>query len=118
MKEKDYQRKLVKFLKEHNALVMNFIGNVYQSGVPDLFVAHRRWSGWLELKGPRTTITEQQKYNLTELRRHGQWAYVLRFVGDPMSLQKLILSNADESWKVCFPSFITLWEYLVESNKS
>lgn len=115
MKEKDFQRKLIDFLKKRNAFVFNFIGNVFQSGVPDLFVAHRYWSGWLELK-TTSKLTEQQKHNLTELRRRGQNAYVVRYNGNE-PLQKYILSNPDDTWRVCLPTMEELWVCLTELNK-
>lgn len=111
MREKDFQRKLIDFLKQRNAFVFNFIGNVFQSGVPDLFVAHRYWSGWLELK-TTSKLTEQQRHNLTELRRRGQNAYVVRY-----DKETYILTNPDETWMSRFTTMEELWDYLVVSNK-
>lgn len=109
--EKKFQRKLIQFVKDRNAFVFNFIGNAFQSGVPDLFVAHRYWSGWLELKVD-AKVTSQQRHNLTELKKRGQSAYVLRFRGGQYTL-----SGPDETGKIHFPNMEALWDCLTQAGK-
>lgn len=47
------QADIIKFLLERGWFVKNIHGNMYQSGLPDLFAAKKRYgSRWIEVKNP------------------------------------------------------------------
>lgn len=68
MKESNFQRILVKSLRECGAVVFNVHGHAYQiAGIPDLYVAHPIWNGWLELKTGNNPLTKLQTKTLKNL---------------------------------------------------
>lgn len=78
MKETNFQRALIQSLKECGATVFNIHGHSYQvAGIPDLYVAHTIWSGWLELKTGNNPATLLQKHTLNKLYDCGVSAYIL-----------------------------------------
>ena len=50
------------------------------SGIPDLYIAHNIWKGWLELKTGNNPATTLQQHTLKKLYDCGVNAYIL--VGD------------------------------------
>ena len=80
--ESELTRALCKDLERMNALVFSVVGNRMQRpGLPDRYVAHRRWQGWLEFKASRGKLTEAQRITLRELNSRGVNTYVVRFGG-------------------------------------
>ena len=113
MRESEFQAKIVKFLRQRDALVFNFSGSKFQSGIPDLYINHLYWEGWMELKMPNGALTAQQKHNLLELRRHGAKAYLIRLM--PSSWVRL--SDPTESVHADFETFEALWGHLVKDER-
>lgn len=61
-----------------NALIFAFVGSAYcASGIPDWFLAHRIWTGWIEHKMPYGKISPSQRAQLIKLKHRGVKAYVL-----------------------------------------
>jgi len=78
MKETNFQRILIKSLRECGATVFNIHGHAMQvAGIPDLYVAHKIWSGWLELKCGNNPPTKLQSHTLKKLNDSGVEAYIL-----------------------------------------
>jgi spore maturation protein CgeB len=78
-KENKFSRDLVKGLRNMNALVYPITGSKYQvKGVPDLYVCHSKYIGWLELKVKEHKCESDQKYHIRELRKRGANAFVVR----------------------------------------
>lgn len=78
MKESNFQSLLVKSLRESGAIVFNIHGHAMQmAGIPDLYVAHNLWEGWLELKTGNNPATKLQQHTLKKLYDCGVNAYVL-----------------------------------------
>ncbi len=78
MKETSFQRILVKSLREAGAVVFNIHGHAMQvAGIPDLYVAHPIWTGWLELKAGTNVATKLQERTLRKLMTCGVDAVVL-----------------------------------------
>jgi hypothetical protein len=68
-----------KELENCGAWVFNVHGHAMQrAGVPDLYVAHRKFHGWLELKVDNNSCSTLQKIVLRDLNARGVAAYVLR----------------------------------------
>lgn len=57
------QRALKQFLRDREWHVEHTNGNLYQTGFPDLFVAHKKWGQrWIDCKQPsRYSFTREQK---------------------------------------------------------
>lgn len=78
MKETSFQSILVKSLREAGAVVFNIHGHAMQiAGIPDLYVAHPIWTGWLELKAGTNVATKLQQHTLRKLTACGIDAVVL-----------------------------------------
>lgn len=77
--ESKFTKVICDALKKRNALVFAIVaGKRQEPGWPDRYVAHTLWSGWLEFKGPKTVVTDLQRYRLRELVARGVEAWVLR----------------------------------------
>ncbi len=78
MKETNFQKILVKSLRECGTVVFNIHGHSMQvAGIPDLYIAHKIWSGWLELKTGNNPVTKLQQHTLKQLYDWGINAYIL-----------------------------------------
>ncbi len=78
MKESNFQKILVKSLRECGTVVFNIHGHAFQvAGIPDLYVAHKIWSGWLELKTGNNPATKLQQHTLKQLYDCHINAYIL-----------------------------------------
>ena len=98
MNESDLKVALRKKLiaEECNALIYSFAGSAYQTtGIPDWYLAHRIWSGWLELKNEDNPYSPHQKTELRRLQSRGVKAYGLR-----KKQSSLVLESVDSMDKV------------------
>lgn len=67
-------------LENCGAFIIPYVASKYnRPGVPDRFITHRLWNGWIEFKDAKTQITDLQKWTLSQLRYRGCNAVVLRF---------------------------------------
>jgi len=83
MKENEFQRKIVRALESIGAWTLNVHGHRMQkSGVPDLYVAHPKWTGWIELKTNKGKPSDLQVCNIRSLINRGVSAYVVRLYED------------------------------------
>lgn len=57
------QQDLIAFLQARSWHVERMIGNAFQMGIPDLFIAHIKWgTRWIDVKAPgRYSFTKAQK---------------------------------------------------------
>lgn len=71
------QRDVIKYLVARGWHVEHTHGNLYQTGFPDLFVAHKKWgTRWIDCKQPKRycfTRAQKQKWPLWESFRIGIW---------------------------------------------
>ena len=75
--ENAWKARLKKDLEALNGVVLSVHGHAMQApGWPDLYVAHSRWSGWIELKMPRGSLSGIQVAVGKKLARHDIWAMV------------------------------------------
>jgi hypothetical protein len=78
--ETTLQRKITEFLKIRDWMVKWTHGNLYQSGFPDMYVAHLRYgSRWIEVKIPKPVIvfTPAQLENFPEFSAKGVGIWVI-----------------------------------------
>lgn len=75
--EAQIQEALIKRLKEYDWLVKVIVGNMYQSGLPDLWCAHDRLGQrWIEVKNPKKwsfTPAQQKDFPLFHSKNVGIW---------------------------------------------
>lgn len=72
------QRDVIKFLEARGWHVERMIGNAFQTGIPDLFVAHPKWGQrWIDVKRPGNdysfTKAQRRKWPLWEKAGIGIW---------------------------------------------
>lgn len=81
MKENQFQKQVIRALEGYGAKVLNVHGHAMQArGWPDLYVAHRDWDGWLELKVGSNSCSTLQQIVIRDLRERDVPAFVLRLV--------------------------------------
>lgn len=79
MIESSFQGKIIDRLKETGCEILNLHGHAMQaSGWPDIYVASRMWTGWIEFKMFRTSYKEHQRLRLKRLNERGVPAFVFR----------------------------------------
>ena len=67
-------------LENCGAFIVPYVASKYnRSGVPDRFITHRLWNGWVEFKDKNTRLTDLQRWTLKQLRYRGCNAVVMRF---------------------------------------
>lgn len=99
--EYSIQRNFVKFLEDRRWLVERMIGNVYQTGIPDLFIAHKKYgTRFLDIKNPVSynfTGAQRLKWPLWDSFGIGIWIIT---AATEEEYQKLFLPpNWREYWK-------------------
>ena len=76
-KEYFIQRDLIAYLKVRGWLVERIVGLAWQYGLPDLFIAHKKWGQrWVDVKVERKysfTKAQKIKWPLWELHNIGIW---------------------------------------------
>lgn len=79
MTEKQFQNKVIEFLRAEHIYHIKIWGGGYQkAGIPDLLCCIRGKFVALELKTEKGTPTVLQKYNLFKIQEAGGYARVLR----------------------------------------
>ena len=82
--------KIVKYLRMKKWVTYNMHGNIYQSGIPDLYATHKFYGGrWIEVKNPGAyRFTTAQLDVFPEMCRNGSGVWVL-VAGTDEEYQKL-----------------------------
>lgn len=92
MREGLLQHKLVRILKDQGCWVFNVHGGAMQaSGIPDLYISHKHWKGFLELK-VLAPVQPNQRIAIQEIRKTGTPAYVLKLRQDRFHIIKDLVS--------------------------
>ena len=95
------QQHLVKYLRERGWVVEVMQGNMFQTGIPDLFIAHPKFGiRFIDCKNPvRYTFTKAQRKKWPIWERHGVGIWIL--VGaDEENYDKLFTPpNWRDYWK-------------------
>ena len=79
MREKLFENKVKKWLKEHGAWYVKTWGGGYQrSGIPDLIICWKGHFIGLELKSEIGKPSELQKYELDQIRKAGGVSIIAR----------------------------------------
>lgn len=81
IKESKLQEIVKKKLEAAGCLVFNIHGHAMQrAGIPDLYIVHRQFRGWVELK-TETDLSKIQEKTIHDLIRRGDTAFVVRLRG-------------------------------------
>src|SRR6188768_2363142 len=82
--EAEIQDALVKYLRQREWVVKETHGNIYQSGLPDLYVCHPQFrSRWIEVKNPLAySFTPAQRIFFPQLASCGIAVYILTAATD------------------------------------
>lgn len=79
MYERRFQKKVIEQFRAAGAVVLNKIATAEEGpGWPDLWVGHRIWSGWLELKMGNAWPTPVQTVKISRLVDAGVPVFLLR----------------------------------------
>lgn len=98
--EAKIQKALVKFLRERGWFVKEMTGNMWQSGVPDLYCIKRRCGKrWIEVKNPK-------KFKFTP----AQWEDFPRMIAEGDQIWVLTAATEVEYQKLFKP--MNLWIYM------
>ncbi len=77
--ESDFARWFCKRLEAVNAFVIPVVGSRMQkNGVPDRYVCHRDFRGWLEFKKDKGKVTDLQRITMLRLIDRGDTCLVVR----------------------------------------
>lgn len=79
MKEKTFENKIKKFLKDNNCYFIKYWSGGYftESGIPDLLVCCNGYFLGLEIKAEKGEPSELQKYNIKKIQETGGFGIVL-----------------------------------------
>jgi len=98
--EAKIQEEIINFLKLRDWFVRVIHGNTFQSGLPDLWAAHRQYGQrWIEVKNPK-------KYAFTG----AQLETFPRMIAAGVNVYVLVEASEDEYKKLFGPS--NYWTYL------
>lgn len=93
--EKTIQTRIIAYLKQRGAYVINVQGNEYQAGVPDLLVCCKGRFIALEVKGPDGHLTKLQEHRLRCIAKAGGIAAMVRSVDDVKEVCDTLKGNID-----------------------
>lgn len=117
MKEAEFTSITCRAFEKLNAVIIPIVqGKESKPGVPDRFIAHTYWQGFIEFKGHATKIRPIQSIVLRELKKRGVNAFVVRA---GMDEQAILPSIEDENgvWIADFENTKDLLNKLVELSK-
>ena len=81
--ESAFTRWFCEQLEHVNAVTIAIVANTMgRSGLPDRYVCHRRFRGWLEFKKNDARLSVAQRLTLDELAERGDTVMVVRIVRD------------------------------------
>jgi len=87
-KEALFQSKIKGLLEKEGAFVFNCHGGGMQrAGMPDIWVQHLKWDGWIELKTDRRKLESLQEVTIEKIRKRGGCAQVWRLRGNTVTFQ-------------------------------
>lgn len=70
MSESAATRVFCKLLESHNSLTCAIVGSLRQKrGLPDRFISHRRWQGWVEFKAFNGVVDPLQERFIREFNK-------------------------------------------------
>lgn len=103
--EAKIQDDIIKFLRERGWFVKILHGNMYSHGLPDLYIARRRYgSRWVEIKNP-------ESFKFTP----AQWEDFPRMLAEGVGIWVMIAATEEEYQKLFDKP--NLWVYMAGFHK-
>lgn len=114
------QREFIQYLKNRNWLVERMIGNAYQMGIPDIYVAHEKYgSRWIDLKNPVSyEFTRQQRIKWPIWAKHGVGIWIITAATDEEYHKLFKPPNWRDYWKSKYDEEPTIDQMLEELNEA
>lgn len=110
--EADLEREFAQRMASIGAFYKKLHGSLYQRYLPDRYVAHRRWAGWLELKAGDNDLSDKQRDTARKLVE----ARVPFFVVAQRTQSAVLVEDVDQgvlmSWPGGLPHGITILDHL------
>jgi len=79
--ESAFTRWFCDILTKHNAKVIAFVGSTMQrSGLPDRYICHNKFRGWVEFKKDKGKLTVGQRLFMQGLQDRGDNCGVVRYL--------------------------------------
>ena len=79
MTESKFRKVICRKIRDMGGIIIPYVGSAMQfKGVPDIYLAHRRYCGFIEFKGEDTKINQVQTKVMMSLRNKGAKAYIVR----------------------------------------
>jgi len=110
------QQKIIRFLRARQWLVEVTQGNQYQVGIPDLYLAHKKFGQrWVDVKNPASyTFTKAQKRKWPIWDRFGVGIWILVAPTEEEYDKLFQPPNWNEYWKPSWDTEPTIEELLDE----
>lgn len=97
MLESKWTREVCKELEELGAKVVAFVAQKMQEpGIPDRYICHRFWRGFLEFKGATTRLQTNQRMFISAINLRGGNAFVVRYPGFVEDVRGTVLGKFDD----------------------
>lgn len=117
------QRDLKDFLADRDWLVEQTHGNLFQQGMPDLFIAHKRMGQrWIDVKNPRSySFTNAQRVKWPLWEQHGVGIWILTAATQAEYDKLMSPPNWRDYWKKSYgdlPDVEALLEQLVQEQRN
>ena len=110
------QERVVKFLGQRQWVVEETHGNVYQTGLPDLFAWHREHNfRWIDVKNPdayRLTKHQCQKWPAWEKAGLGVW--IMTAATEEEYAKLFLPPNFREFWKPHYDKYLASIQDILE----
>ena len=86
--ESEFTRWFCDQLRAVNAEVITFVGSkMQQSGIPDRYVCHKLFRGWLEMKKNNAKLRTNQRILMTRLNKRDDVCLVVRYRDDRIEIE-------------------------------
>lgn len=83
--ESAFTRWFCKMIERVNGVTFAFVGSTMQgSGIPDRYICHKKFRGWIEFKKDDYKLSKLQKLTLQSLHERGDVALVIRYRNDEL----------------------------------
>lgn len=117
--EAERQQALVRYLTLRGWFVVTFIGNAYQTGVPDVWAHHPQFGfRWIDLKRPGAySFTRAQRAKWPKWDAAGVGIWILEGDGENEYAKLFRLPNWRDYWKAAWGDPTPLIDELAEQHR-
>lgn len=81
MTESQYTQRFTRLLTDRGAMVIPMVAGMRsRPGLPDRYISHWRFRGWIECKHGKNKLSPIQKVTMREMIKRGESISVLRYI--------------------------------------